>query len=135
MINATPTPVVHILHLVQLVSRFGEGLVREYVGHTLILGIESDKEFQRIYSEYFDCFNAENFEVLHSTCAEDALDYDSDLDYMQSVEDIDEDNPFLLDKDDCQYVWRTLNDHKYGQRTYTNAVINMFNAYEGVNFA
>ena len=136
MKTVTTTPVVHILHLVKLVNHFGEGIVHEYVGHTLILGIESDDEFQRIYSEYFDCFNAEGFEVLHSTCNEDALDYDCDLEHMQNVDDLDEDNPFLLDKDDCQYVWHVLNNHKYGQRpTFDESVWAMWDAYEGVNLA
>ena len=129
------TPVVHILHLVKLTHDFEHGLYREYVGHTLIFGIESDEEFQSVYSKYFDCFNAEGFEVLHSTCTEYEVDYDNDLEYMQSVDDIDENNPFLLDKEDCQYVWSTLNDHKYGQRTFDNSIINMFNSYDGVNLA
>ena len=132
------TPKVHILHLIRKVPDFTTSTCfhNEYWGHTLILGINSDKEFNKVFEQYFNCFNTEDFEVLHSTCTEDALDYDCDLDHMQSVDDIDEDNPFLLDDDDRQYVWHILNDHRYGQRmTFDESVWAMWDSYEGVNLA
>lgn len=131
----TATPVVHILRLTKFSHVFGEGITREEIGYTYLFGIKSAEEFKRIFDKYFDCFNAEYYEVLVDECAEDALDY-SDVDHMQSVDDLDEDNPFLLDEDMMHYVWGVLNHRKYNTRpTFSESVGQMFDAYNGVNLA
>ena len=125
---------IYILHLTKAMHDFEHGFYRAYVGHTLLLDCPNDAEFQRIFNQYFDCFNAERYEVLVSTCDEDDLDYDCDLEHMQSINDLDEENPFMLDESDRREVWHTLNEHKYGQVSVDKSICAMFNYLACTNF-
>lgn len=74
-------------------------------------------EVKNLIHKYFDCFNMpepspwhNQFYVEVSTAPLWAFD---DPEILQNAENLNEDNPFLLNDDDNNWVWHNVNEYLY----------------------
>ena len=94
------------------ISRFGN---RKEIAHTAVICRMNESGV--ILAHFFDCFNMpepSRWGNLFSIEADIAPVYDfNDDDNLQVAEQLDENNPFLMNERDLQWLWNNVNEYRY----------------------